>query len=495
VYARIAESAQAEPPRISVSGRVSSRGVELGLSPEPGTSVGVGWAELGIDLESVELELGSGQPPRVVVSELRLDAPALRVARTKVAASEPAPAEPEPAEPDADTQSEAPEEAAPDSPSVRVAVFELTNGAIDFSDRTVSPPHKTVMQPLAITARELRWPERQAASLELSASAAEARLALQLAFDGQDANGSLELRDFRLQPWSPYLAEASGYWVEDGEMTLIAKLGMSPKLIEVDGDVELLKLSIDEVKAGTFEEEFGLSLDLALALLRDPTGRVVFPIPVKVDESGAGASMAPIVAAVLRQAIVGALTSPLKGLGMGLGMVMGEGDGRAKGMQLTPISLAPGAIQPGSSDEAALDAASKILDERPGLSLTLHGTSGPADDSALAERILIEAVQEDQGLPPVSAGFLQKRRLVGALKDRGKGQDDDLDAEDAALLQSWIASVEVTDGRRKDLSRERAEAVRTLLVGERGVPEGRVAAGDPLPGEPGVLIHLVSSPQ
>jgi hypothetical protein len=490
VYARVAESAAGEPPRVSVSGRVSSRGVQLGLSPEPGTSAGVGWARLGIDLEALELEPGSAKPPSVVISELRLDAPVLRVARTKVAASEPAPAEP-----DADTESEASEEAAPDSPSVRVAVFELTNGEIDFSDGTVSPPHKTVMQPVVISARELRWPERRAASLELSASAAEARLALQLALDGQDGNGSLELRDFRLQPWSPYLAEASGYWVEDGEMTLTAKLGMSPQLIEVDGDVELLKLSINEVQAGTFEEEFGLSLDLALALLRDPAGRVGFPIPVKLDESGAGASMAPIVAAVLRQAIVGALTSPLKGLGMGLEMVMGGGDRRAKGMQLTPISLAPGAIQPGSSDEAALDAASKILDERPGLSLVLHGTSGPADDRALAERILIEAVQEDQDLPPVSAGFLQKRRLVGALKDRGRGQDDDLDAEDAALLESWIASVEVTDGRREGLSRERAEAARTLLVGERGVPEGRVAAGDPLPGEPGVLIQLVSSRQ
>ena len=85
--------------------------------------------------------------------------------------------------------------------------------------------------------------------------------------------------------------------------------------------------------------------------------------------------------------------------------------------------------------------------------------------------------------------------LVGALKDRGKGRNDDLDAEDAELLERWIASVEVTDGRREDLSRERAEAVRMLLVGERRLPEDRVAAGDPLPGEPGVLIQLVSSRQ
>jgi hypothetical protein len=500
VYARVAKSAEGEPPRVSVSGRVSSQGVELGLSPEPGTSLGVSWAELRIDLEAFELEPGSGKPPSVAISELRLDAPVLRVARTKLAASEPAPADPEPAsadpepaEPGADAESESPEEAAPASPSLSVAVFELTNGEIDFSDGTVSPPHETVMRPLVISARDLRWPERRVASLELSASAAEARLALELSLDGEDGNASLELRDFRLQPWSPYLAEASGYWVEDGEMTLDAKVALSPKLIEIDGNVSLLKLSIDEVKEGSFEEEFGLSLDLALALLRDPAGRVGFPIPVKLDESGAGASMAPIVVAVLRQAVVGALTSPIKGLSMGLGMVLGKGDGRAKGMQLAAVSLEPGAIQPGSADAAALDAAAKVLDERPGLSLVLHGTSGSADDTALAQRILIEAVQEDRDLPPVSAGFLQKRRLVGALKDRGKGQDDDLDAEDTQLLERWIASVEVTDDRREALSRERAEALRQVLVAERGVPEDRVNAGDPLEGEPGVLIQLVTS--
>ena len=126
-------------------------------------------------------------------------------------------------------------------------------------------------------------------------------------------------------------------------------------------------------------------------------------------------------------------------------------------------------------------------------SLVVHGTSGPADDTALAERILIEAAQNGQDLPPVSAGILQKRRLVGALQDRGKGKDVDLDAEDAELLDRWIASVEVTDDRREALSRERAEAVRQVLVEERGLPEDRVSVGDPLEGEPGVRIQLVSS--
>ena len=53
--------------------------------------------------------------------------------------------------------------------------------------------------------------------------------------------------------------------------------------------------------------------------------------------------------------------------------------------------------------------------------------------------------------------------------------------------------MEVTDDRREALARERAEALRQVLVAERGLPEGRVSAGDPLEGEPGVLIQLVSS--
>jgi hypothetical protein len=162
-------------------------------------------------------------------------------------------------------------------------------------------------------------------------------------------------------------------------------------------------------------------------------------------------------------------------------------------MQLAPVAFAPGADAPASGEVSQLGGIADILAKRPGLSLVLHGRAGPADDPTLAEQILAEAVREDGDLPPVSAGFFQKRRLRGALEKRAEGRDAELDAEDAEALQRWIAAVKVPQKRRDALARRRAAALREELVNEVGLPAERVAAGDPLGGEPGVLIQLVTS--
>ena len=67
-----------------------------------------------------------------------------------------------------------------------------------------------------------------------------------------------------------------------------------------------------------------------------------------------------------------------------------------------------------------------------------------------------------------------------------------IDAEDAEVLRRWIDSVEVDDASRTGLARERAEVLRRQLADEMDLPEDRVRTGDPLEGDPAVLLQLVS---
>jgi len=100
------------------------------------------------------------------------------------------------------------------------------------------------------------------------------------------------------------------------------------------------------------------------------------------------------------------------------------------------------------------------------------------------------------GWPSVNAGetgFFQRRRLMGALEDHAKGDEKalaELDAEDSQLLNRWIAQVEVPDSRREELARTRASKLSERLANERGVDAERVRVGDPLAGEPAVVIEL-----
>ena len=63
-------------------------------------------------------------------------------------------------------------------------------------------------------------------------------------------------------------------------------------------------------------------------------------------------------------------------------------------------------------------------------------------------------------------------------------------AEDAQLLDRWVAQVEVPDSRREELARTRANNLSDHLPNERGVDAERVRVGDPMAGEPAVVIEL-----
>ena len=59
-----------------------------------------------------------------------------------------------------------------------------------------------------------------------------------------------------------------------------------------------------------------MPLDLALALLRDPQGDIALPIPIEYGAQGASANIGTILLGALRAAITGAVTSPIKALGV-----------------------------------------------------------------------------------------------------------------------------------------------------------------------------------
>jgi len=149
---------------------------------------------------------------------------------------------------------------------------------------------------------------------------------------------------------------------------------------------------------------------------------------------------------------------------------------------------------PGSDSQ--LPSLAKLLEARPGLALVLRGRSGPEDDRYLATEMLAEAAASDSELPALSAaeaGFLERRRLMGALEDHAKGDEQalsELDAEDAQLLDRWVAEVEIPASRREELARTRAKGLSDLLANQRGVDAERVRVGDPMAGEPAVVIEL-----
>jgi hypothetical protein len=490
VRARISDAPESGPSRVDVSGRAGVKGF---AASRGGDALRFAWSDLEVELASLALrpdgEAGRPVPPRIEIAAVRLREPVF--AAILRAADPPAPEEtdPVPTDPEESAAEAEPPDARP-GPRIRIASLAVTGGEVDFTDESVSPAHRSQLRDLTVEARDLRLPEREAAQLRISAEGpGDGSIRLDAAVIDGAGTIELDVADLGLPAFSPYSADAAGYWVEGGHATVAARVGVRDAGYDVDTDLSLDDLDVAEVSAGSFEKRFGLSLDLALALLRDPFGRISIPVSARIAPGETEIAAERIVLAALRQALVGALTSPLKGVGFVLGAVTGGGD-EPSGLRIEPLAVAPGATSPLADELARVARVAKTLASRPGLGLELRGRSDVEDDPALAERMLIEMVVADAELPPVDAGFLQKRRLSGALEDRGEGRPDELGPEDTHALARWIGAVEVPPDRRDDLARERATAVRDALVESHGVSPDRLRVGDPLTGPPAVVIQL-----
>jgi hypothetical protein len=467
--------------RIDVSGSVS---VSEFAASESENAAAVSWNALEIVAEKLSLRPdGDGEGPVAPIVELasvRLRDPSLQATRRSQAGS---PTADDAEGPPASEEAGPPDDEAP-LPQVRVALLEVTGGRADVVDETVDPVLRSSVRDLTLQGRNLRWPEAEAEALAVEGRGpGKSRFDVDAKLSGGAGQVNVDLTALGLAPFSPYARDAAGYEIEAGQASLRAKVEIEGERYAVDSKLSLHRLDVAEIEPGTFKKAFGVPLDLALALLRDSKGIIALPIRITLEGGESRTAIAAIIAGALRQALVGALSSPLKGLGLALDAVSGS----REGLDLEPAVAAPGEALP---DLSGLDSYAEVLEARPSLGLQLHGRAGPEDSPALAERVLTERVVAKADLPPLDAGPLQKRRLREALEQRARGKAGPLDAKDTEALARWIAAVEVPDERYRELAAARAAALNVALVRDHGVSQDRISTGDPTQGAPGVVIEL-----
>ena len=474
---------------LRASGRL---GVDDFAFQDPEQELALGWQSLAIELTEANVPLdGGAQPIRVALGKISLDAPQARyvlpnTAIERLLAS--AGAVPgEPAAPGAEAAPPAPEAAAPPEPRITVDAIEVRRGGAEFVDRSGKEPYQGRVRDLAVDIAGVALPERTVESVRVRGIAPErAPFELRGSLPGARGTLSFELERLPLAQFTPYTARAADLRIPKGDLSLDTKASLtkSGAAGKVESQVVVHQLAIEGGPNAI--SVAGMPLDLALALLRDPKGDIALPIPLEYGAQGASAGIGAILVGALRAAVTGAVTSPIKAMGVLLP------EGGAAEISFAPIAFAPG--DAGAPRDAAetLQPLAALLAERPGLALALVGHAGPEDRLALAERILIERVAADSGLPSLEdAGFFARRRVQGALEERGRGEAGALEPEDQALLARYLEATEVPAERYADLARRRAEAVRDVLGAAHALAPARlrVEAGSE-PSAPGVVPEL-----
>ena len=455
------------PGQVAVRGRIAASDLRAALRNGDLRAVAPG-VELVVD--EIALPLGAPGAARVALGSLRIREPELHVVRR---AGPPRGEEPAAGEPGASQPAR-----------ISLGALELTGGTLEVRDEGVTPARVLLFREVQVTGADLRWPERDGrldlALRGLTGLSLEASGALRQG----DGTTRVALRKVQLPSLNPYVEEAAGWRFSGGSAWLDATIESKGRRHELDADVELQDLGVDDAQAGAFARTFGMSADLAIALLAGPGGRIRLPVDVTLDEGGADAALTKLLVGAVSQALRGVLAAPVTGLGLALRLLPGE-----RGAELDPVALAPGsdALSPPALQHVTQVA--KALDGWPDLALELRGRVGEQDEPLLRARALFEALQSGAAGPPGEAGLLQRRRLVAALERVARGEAAQLEGEDAALLERWIGEAELPREERERLAANRASAVRAALERE-GAEAARIRVGETEEGPPGVALVL-----
>ncbi|HZP43617.1 MAG TPA: DUF748 domain-containing protein, partial [Candidatus Binatia bacterium] len=478
---------------VSVKGAVEVAGLDV-AGPDP-ERFAVAWRRLVVPIDGAELPGlvpgAAGAPvraPRVALGAVRLDEPAIRVTRTATGLALPARETPA-----GDTAPAAPAAEAPEAPAasasppadVVIGSFVLARGRIGFVDETVTPAFTGRIQPLDVDARGIRSAGPVVDAFTLTADTPQkGRIDLRGSIRPEGGKVRVNGKDVALAPYNPYVASFSPYSIGRGSSVSVrTDVAFGKGAYDSKTALTLQRLSVKGAAGDSlFKEQFGIPLSLALALLRDPQGNIKLDIPVAVDASGTRIGLGTVVAGAVRSALLGALTSPLKGLGM----VFGGGD-RLEALEPPPVGVAVGrAVLTGDGERQAATLAS-FLASHPAVGVELSGVVVPADVRWLAEQDVRADLEAQKGVVSAIRGLpalLARRRIVRALGERATGGTGELRAGDQALLDDWVAARPAPGADRlRALAAERAAALAAVLRDRHGVPPARVTVAD-VPGEP-----------
>jgi hypothetical protein len=286
---------------------------------------------------------------------------------------------------EADAPSEAP--AAVGGSPLRLVIdsLKLEQGEVEVADRSVTPAVDAALG-IEGTVGPVRWPDLAVQGIQLGGSAlGTGAWKVGGGFDPRGGRLNVDLQRLPLLPLDAYAARAVGYGIERGEASLESEIDLEADRYATENHLVLYDAAIGKASGGeslfSFQDQIGMSLPLALSLLRDARGQIALSLPVSGARTGAGIGIqgfASALQSVLRQTLLAALSTPLKAVGVAVSVVKGAE---------TPFSLQPIAFQPGS-DEATAEGREQVaglarfLKSRSALAVALEGVVTEADASA-----------------------------------------------------------------------------------------------------------------
>lgn len=344
-------------------------------------------------------------------------------------------------------------------PVFRFGAFRISKGSrIVVADQSSTPPVRIVLEefdlkagPADLTSEGGRTPLALGARFgdyapfELAGEAGYGK-------QGPEADLTFSLEGFDLKALSSYAEQTIGNHIRNGQLDAKATVGIAEERLDAEADITVRKLDLARSETGrdTFSQKFGMSAGLALSMLEDKKGVIQLKVPIEGDLTDPKFRVHSVVQLALGKAIQSGAMAYFAPLGLslvsnvvlppGTTFVIGKLVGWATEIRFDPVSFRPMEAVPDPRSLERMEKMAALLRDRPKVSVIVCGKAVPADAAALAAR----------------KADAQKKKKTNDSKPVAEGKNPEKPGPEPSTIL-------------EDLARDRAEAVKAYLVGERGV--------------------------
>jgi len=270
-------------------------------------------------------------------------------------------------------------------PKVEINAVTVENGELLFTDRSVTPPAKAVVNQVNATIQNISTEEMRRAQVHLTAMVGgtgpiEVTGQLNPLNAKQATEAKVSLKHVKLNPADPYSAKFFGYRLTRGELNVDVEYTITASQVKGRNLIVLDQPTLGSKVAST--NAIKLPIKLGLALLKDSSGKIEINVPVEGNLDDPQFRLGPVIWHVIGNVFVKAITSPFSLLGS---LVGGKG-----GEEMQFQQFAPGSIELDAAAREKLATLAKALEARPELEVEIEGNIHPDLDGAGLRRAKME---------------------------------------------------------------------------------------------------------
>ncbi len=421
-------------------------------------------------------------PNRAQIDELRWTAPkgkleisgdgTTNVGRaSRGTAKEPA-GKPDPAPPEAPPEAaatgtaSAPPDEIGDFP-IRIRRVRVERGSLDFADLSLNPHFSALIDDLAGTVSGISTDRNTRSQIALEGRVNEyghARLSgsLNLFEPGERTSFRVQLRNLEVAQLSPYTIKFAGYRVASGRMAVDLNYRVNERRLQGDNKIVLDNFTLGERVAGN---EAPVPLELAVALLKDPDGRIDLAVPISGSLDDPDFSLSEVIWKAIGNIVRNIVAAPFRALGRLFG---------AGSEALAAIAFEPGAARLLPPEQEKLKRIADGLAQRSELKVVIPARyDAEADAAALKRAALRQEIGRRAGFEPgegdaASPVNIDDRRTRNAVRELFAER---FGADALERLKEEAEREAARDGKAPDLSL--LERFRKFAGGEPRVADAR----------------------